>query len=132
MIAAKHPPHHDAETDGLRRMLEALAQGLQQRDLESVLRCFHQHAMLLAPDEAVPKEGHGALRSYFRSRLSARRLASAPRLVEVGFGGPDRAHGRAVVPETGDELLFAAAHQRGRWEITHCRWTTGVGLTASA
>ena len=127
MIATRNadpdPRHADLGT-----LLGDLSAGLEHNQLDLVLGCFHPNAVLHAPDEPVPLEGLGSLRSYFRRRIRAQRFVAVPRILGIDFGGSDRAILRARCDAPGgDQLVFALSRTGGRWLITHGHWTRDPG-----
>lgn len=122
-------PDHDA----LCALLDNLTTGLEHDDLELVLGCFHSHAVLHAPDESIPLEGIGSLRTYFRRRIRSQRFSAVPRILGIDFGAQDRAILRAQIDApSSDDLVFALCRTSGRWVITHCRWTRAAESKTSA
>lgn len=115
---------NDTQDPELAVLLQALAEGMERADTDRVLDCFAPHAVLHAPDEALPLEGTGSLRSYFRRRIRSHRIEAVPQPTAISTTGTDRAIVRAESEGSrGDRFVFALQRSGGRWLITHCHWT---------
>ncbi|MDA3962133.1 MAG: nuclear transport factor 2 family protein [Planctomycetota bacterium] len=119
MIAHRHDTALDH--DGIAATIDSFATALASGSLEQTMYHFDQHAILIPHDHALPQEGSGAVRSYYRRRLGSVRDARIEiETVEAGHNN-DQARVRIVLHLGARSLpgLVALQRRNHRWLISH-------------